>query len=913
MRIHKRMLQKAVIVGLMTTAVSSVGVASASDIMVDGVRVGISNVNGQGAYYIDGNALGCDNITVSADNQSIVLYGHADNSPCTVTIDATGAIDLISNNNTALFLAGDHDNLHTTITYGQDMTVVGNSDTHGIAVASKGGSLTINGGKTFTVTAGENGVYARNAGAVIDITADNIAITSRYDGSNIKKSNAVYADSLNSQVNLTATDNIAITSANEKAVIATGGGAINIDGTADMTINGAVQADKDSSIMLKGNGISVTATGNGDLTEGAVRNADITATGKVTIDAKGDLAGVSAGVQVNREEPFATSNIKADEISVKSENGFGVYANDYGWHTVGTRDHIVLDANKITIDSKKDGLCVMNGAVATIKGFDTLNITSQEQGINSEFGNITVNGNKTHIISEEQGIRSLLGGKLTFDGSLLDIDAGLESIKLTGYSVMRVNTDVTQLDGDIVLNSDPNNGNPELHIKFHGQDSFLNGTVKTDDDAISHLTFDNGATWTNHGDSTVSTLVSNGGILDLGSTDTTVEIGQLSGKELTIKTGSLGDAVTVDSGSATTKINVEGNHELTLKIEQGQAVSAVLGDLANTVTSVGDSTNSFVNQVSLAEGNVLGAMNADVNADGSLGKIVFAENRNNAALMDMSALSLVTWRGEFDDLNRRLGDLRSSRVDNGIWTRYARGESSYHSVTNRASMYQIGYDRQAGDWTVGLAYSYTDGKSSYAGGTGENTHNVVSLYGTKMNANGVYLDLVAKYGNLDYEYDLRNGTGGADYDTDAYAFSAEVGKRITFSNGAWVEPQFQFTYGRVDSADFDTYRGVRTRLESIDSLVARAGVMAGKPFAKGDIYLRASYLYDFEGEVNGTFTNGIVSADINRDLGSGWWEVGVGTHVKLSDVTHFYLDFEKAFAGEVDTDWKWNAGVRYSF
>lgn len=49
------------------------------------------------------------------------------------------------------------------------------------------------------------------------------------------------------------------------------------------------------------------------------------------------------------------------------------------------------------------------------------------------------------------------------------------------------------------------------------------------------------------------------------------------------------------------------------------------------------------------------------------------------------------------------------------------------------------------------------------------------------------------------------------------------------------------------------------------------------------------------------------------DLGGGWWEVGAGANFNLSDATHLYLDFEKAIAGEADVEWKWNAGVRYSF
>ena len=37
-----------------------------------------------------------------------------------------------------------------------------------------------------------------------------------------------------------------------------------------------------------------------------------------------------------------------------------------------------------------------------------------------------------------------------------------------------------------------------------------------------------------------------------------------------------------------------------------------------------------------------------------------------------------------------------------------------------------------------------------------------------------------------------------------------------------------------------------------------------------------------------------------QDL-SGWWEVGVGTNVALSDASYLYLDVERTYGGEVDT------------
>lgn len=182
-----------------------------------------------------------------------------------------------------------------------------------------------------------------------------------------------------------------------------------------------------------------------------------------------------------------------------------------------------------------------------------------------------------------------------------------------------------------------------------------------------------------------------------------------------------------------------------------------------------------------------------------------------------------------------------------------------------------------------------------------------------MNDNGSFIDVVAKYGNLDYDYDLAGGVGGGAYDTDAYSFGVEAGKRIATGSDVWVEPQVQLTYGMVDDVAFKTKQGYNVDLGSVDSFVARVGIMAGKTITRGDIYLKASYLYDFAGEVEASFSNTARSASIDRDLGGCWWEVGVGADFDLGEVTHLYLDFEKAIAGESEVEWKWNAGVRYSF
>ena len=293
-------------------------------------------------------------------------------------------------------------------------------------------------------------------------------------------------------------------------------------------------------------------------------------------------------------------------------------------------------------------------------------------------------------------------------------------------------------------------------------------------------------------------------------------------------------------------------------------------------------------------------------------------NQYNQGISEMASISLMTWRAENNDMNKRLGELRDSNGEHGIWTRMTRGESEYgnQSIKNQYNSYQIGYDEKLSidkSWTLGAALTYTDAESSFAEGSGENTHKGLAICGSKLNKDGSYIDLIAKYARLEHEFDVAGGAGKGDYNTNGYSFSAEYGKSFEQGNGVWFEPQVELTYGKVSSVNYVTEQDVRVQQDGMDSLVGRVGFRIGKDIKQGNVYARASYLYDFEGETNVDYSYKGVHSNFEQDLGGGWFEVGIGTNINLSDATYVYLDVERTYGGDVETPWQWNAGVRYSF
>ena len=392
----------------------------------------------------------------------------------------------------------------------------------------------------------------------------------------------------------------------------------------------------------------------------------------------------------------------------------------------------------------------------------------------------------------------------------------------------------------------------------------------------------------------------------------TLEVENLSGNKGTIGVDDLAAGqLHVDKIADNTEIVVQGNGAIADQIFQDKANA---DKLAGVVVGGADNT-VLTDKVTTEEGVIGGAFEGTVDKDGHVVGGSQAQNTFNMGVSDMASVSLMAWRAENDDMNQRLGELRDSNGEHGIWTRMVKGESEYGAITNKYTKYELGYDEKLSTnehWTVGAAISYTDGDSSFAKGSGENTHKGLSVYGSYLADDGSYVDLITKYAKLEHEFDVLGGIGKGDYEANGYSVSAEYGKRFTKDNGFWVEPQVQLSYGKVGAVSYATANAIAEQ-DGMDSLVGRVGFRMGKDFAQGNVYAKASYLYDFDGETSVTMRKGSLADTYGQDLGGGWWEVGVGTNVALSDASYLYLDVERTYGGEVETPWQWNVGLRYSF
>lgn len=284
------------------------------------------------------------------------------------------------------------------------------------------------------------------------------------------------------------------------------------------------------------------------------------------------------------------------------------------------------------------------------------------------------------------------------------------------------------------------------------------------------------------------------------------------------------------------------------------------------------------------------------------------------------------WRDEYNNLQKRLGDLRMSTEENGLWARTFHGkeESGKYGLNNQYNAFQIGYDKQllqddGSKWFVGAAVTSYDGKTNYAKqGKADNNSIGLALYGSYLGEKGHYFDVVARHSRLKSELtSYAAGTGNkitGDYHNCGSSLSMEYGRRISMKHDFYLQPEAELTYGTTSSASYSLSDGSRVKQDGISSLTARAGLTVGKEFKNSNIFASISAVHDFGDDNVFSITDkyGKTYKDISN-LKDSWYELSVGGNVKFNNNTYIYADLEKTFGGDIQTKWRYNFGVRYSF
>lgn len=584
---------------------------------------------------------------------------------------------------------------------------------------------------------------------------------------------------------------------------------------------------------------------------------------------------------------------------------------------------------------KKDGELIGNGSVSVTAGkvtLETTGIASDDIGkkTNSDFGIVHMQGGSVTINSDELTIRPA--------DSATDWDAN--AFKLTKGELKINGTDgespaVMNVQGAIDAS-----GEAKAELNVTGAQSSLTGRIANEADSVKIL-FSDAAVWNAKGASKSKNLtVSSGGIVNLTNgtsadiEDLSISSGivsleqkaSLSAKNLRGTGGTIHLSVSRNSGDDG-KITYEAGSFTAEKVANDWtgANVQVTGVTADDITDIDAEAADILTHVganireggtaTIEGGDVLGEIEITTGADGAISIGTIGASDKVASLSDGQSIATLQWRHEMNDLTKRMGELRDSPAGIGAWARLYGSEQEYgkKNVTLRSTSVQVGADYQIGEWTVGGAFSYTNGSVDYAQGSGDADTYGFAAYGSWFTQNGMFLDLIAKYSRLSNDFEIADMKGSID--NNAYSFSAEFGWRFDLAKTVFIEPQVELTYGRILGDNATASNQVRIEQEDFDSLLGRVGLRAGFkcPNDRGTVYVRVSGVHDFKGESDVRYSSSKASTTVHDDIGGSWVEYALGANVNITPSTYTYVDLERTSGSDVKENWRWNIGLRTVF
>ncbi|WP_293661872.1 autotransporter outer membrane beta-barrel domain-containing protein [uncultured Phascolarctobacterium sp.] len=370
-------------------------------------------------------------------------------------------------------------------------------------------------------------------------------------------------------------------------------------------------------------------------------------------------------------------------------------------------------------------------------------------------------------------------------------------------------------------------------------------------------------------------------------------------------------------------------------------VAQLNGNMTSTNTTV---TGSTYKDLDLDAGLTLADVKTTLGAGDTAGEYIIekidlenirsqnssGEKGSALTLAEIGATTMLNvasaWRAENNDLLRRMGDLRTSSDDAGVWVRMYGGKNEVVQGQRSDLSYkavQGGYDFQNnlknGRLFTGFTVSHLDGDVSGSRTDGDINSTMFGVYSSYVGDKGHFADLIVKYGRINSDFTTIKGTDryGADYGSNGFSITTEYGYRQNLKNNFYIEPQAELTYSRIGGSDYtmnlNDKDGAKVSNDAFNSLIGRIGFTAGRQQEQSNVYAKLSLAREFKGEVATSASYG----DVTRSYAGGgsdtWLEYGIGFNAKMSKGTNLYGEIEKTTGSVIRTKWRANMGLRYSF
>lgn len=278
-----------------------------------------------------------------------------------------------------------------------------------------------------------------------------------------------------------------------------------------------------------------------------------------------------------------------------------------------------------------------------------------------------------------------------------------------------------------------------------------------------------------------------------------------------------------------------------------------------------------------------------------------------------------------DRRDRRLQNaVFQNEEKDGLWARIQYGEAGAEHLYNAdLTTIYLGYEKAtSADNRLGFSFAYTDGESDLNDlkGSGDLKRYEASVYDT-LTFGSHYLDFVARFGQVDNEFDVTNQSGAlttsGSFDQKYAALSAEYGYNFKDEHNVFIEPQVQLQVAYLGDYNYRTERNMKVDADSDISVIGRVGLRTGKTFESsdyvGELYARADVLHQFTDGQDAQFSD--LSDKVNVTWGNKdtWSTFGVGGYLNWKDNMSFQVDVERTAGGETIDTWLVSGRVNYLF
>lgn len=311
-------------------------------------------------------------------------------------------------------------------------------------------------------------------------------------------------------------------------------------------------------------------------------------------------------------------------------------------------------------------------------------------------------------------------------------------------------------------------------------------------------------------------------------------------------------------------------------------------------------------------------------------------NKSNA-LFNQVLLSYVI---EWNNLQKRMGELRANPNSVGTWMRSFGGGNSDSIYKGTFFELQLGSDYRFefayGDLYLGTMLNYTqndikgDGLKANSKGYG------LGAYASLLFTNEAYLDTVLRYVykkhsvNASFIPDFQNSPLNDSSAAITFLLSIEAGHRLYlqsffnygFLKDFYVEPQLELIAGHLQGMQWQN-ETVSLELLSSNTLSIKPALFFGKRFFLKDrtthslndsLSLRLGFAHNFDLLRYGDrILSDQSSSTRYKGLRDKRLSVSLGTDYILNGNFRLALEFERNFFGYLNIDYKANANLRFSF